>query len=125
MEMRLAETDARIKIAAQDKIRVQLLEDQLNKLRNELAHRGVTERNELDLYKNHEELLNHGASVLHDNSINSFSEELSSLREENISLKNDVEVLKAELSDVKNTDERVLARKRALIVGICPERLGG
>lgn len=117
MEMRLAETDARIKIAAQDKIRVQLLEDQLNKLRNELAHRGVTERNELDLYKNHEELLNHGASVLHDNSINSFSEELSSLREENISLKNDVEVLKAELSDVKNTDERVLVleRERSLL----------
>lgn len=117
MEMRLAETDARIKIAAQDKIRVQLLEDQLNKLRNELAHRGVTERNELDMYKNHEELLNHGASVLHDNSINSFSEELSSLREENISLKNDVEVLKAELSDVKNTDERVLVleRERSLL----------
>ena len=111
LEMRLAETDARIKIAAQDKIRVELLEEQLDKLRNELSHRGLTERNELDLYNNHE------AFILHDNSVKSFSEELSSLREENISLKNDIEGLKAELGDVKNTDERVLMleRERSLL----------
>jgi starch synthase len=112
LEMRLAETDARIKIAAQDKVRVELLEDQLDKLRNELTHRGVTERNELDMYNNHGKLLNQEASVLNDNSFNSFSKELSSLREENIYLKNDIEVLKAELSDVKNTDERVLILER-------------
>ncbi|XP_062160775.1 probable starch synthase 4, chloroplastic/amyloplastic isoform X2 [Alnus glutinosa] len=112
LEMRLAETDARIKIAAQDKVRVELLEDQLDKLRNELTHRGVTERNELDMYNNHGKLLNQEASVLHDNSFNSFSKEISSLREENIYLKNDIEVLKAELSDVKNTDERVLILER-------------
>ncbi|XP_059435905.1 probable starch synthase 4, chloroplastic/amyloplastic isoform X2 [Corylus avellana] len=117
LEMRLAETDARIKIAAQEKIRVELLEDQLDKLRIELAHRGLTERNELDLYNNHEKLLNHEASVLHDNSVKSLSEELSSLREENISLKNDIEGLKAELGDVKSTDERVfmLERERLLL----------
>jgi starch synthase len=112
LEMRLAETDARIKIAAQDKIRVELLEEQLDKLRNELSHRGLTERNELDLYNNHEKLLNHEASVLHDNSVKSLSKELNSLREENISLKNDIEGLKAELCDVKNTDERVLMLER-------------
>lgn len=109
LERRLAETDARIKVAAEEKIRVELMEDQLENLRSELAHRGVTEGSQLDMYDNHEKLLNHEATMLHDNSFSSLlTKELSSLREENIFLKNDIEVLKVELRDVKNTDERVL-----------------
>lgn len=109
LERRLAETDARIKVAAEEKIRVELMEDQLENLRSELAHRGVTEGSQLDMYENHDKLLNHEATMLHDNSFSSLlTKELSSLREENIFLKNDIEVLKVELRDVKNTDERVL-----------------
>lgn len=107
LEMRLAETDARIQVAAQEKIRVELLEDKLEKLRNEFAHRGGTESNELDMYEN-EKLLSREVSIVHNNRFYSVTKELSSLREENSSLKNDIQALKAELSDVKNTDERVL-----------------
>ena len=107
LEMRLAETDARIQVAAQEKMRVELLEDQLEKLRNEFSHRGGTESNELDMYEN-EKLLSREVSIVHNNRFYSVTKELSSLREENSSLKNDIQALKAELSDVKNTDERVL-----------------
>ncbi|XP_041025544.1 probable starch synthase 4, chloroplastic/amyloplastic isoform X4 [Juglans microcarpa x Juglans regia] len=115
LETKLAETDARIKVAAQEKIRLELLEDQLEKLQNELAHRDVTELSEIDMNENHHKLLHHEAYVL--DSVSSVSKELNSLREENISLKNDIEVLKTELSDVKDTDERVLLleRERSLL----------
>ncbi|KAF9590738.1 hypothetical protein IFM89_038039 [Coptis chinensis] len=43
LEMRLAETDARIKVAAQEKIHVELLESQLEKLKSELSEKGATE----------------------------------------------------------------------------------
>lgn len=115
LEKKLAETDARIKVAAQEKIRLELLEDQLEKLQNELAHRDVTELSEIDMNENHHKLLHNEAYVL--DSVSSVSKELNSLRKENISLKNDIEVLKTSLSDVKNTDERVLLleRERSLL----------
>ncbi|KAJ7968884.1 Starch synthase, chloroplastic/amyloplastic [Quillaja saponaria] len=106
LEMRLAETDARIKVAAQEKIHVELLEDKLEKLRNELTHRGSTERKELELYENQNMILNDKSLPSHDNSIYSLSEELSSLKAENASLKNDIQSLKTELTDIKNTDGR-------------------
>lgn len=117
LETKLAETDARIKVAAQEKIRLELLEDQLEKLQNELAHRDVSELSEIDMNENHHKLLHHEGYVLDTSSVSSVSKELNSLREENISLKNDIEVLKTELSDVKNTDERVLIleRERSLL----------
>ncbi|XP_048230260.1 probable starch synthase 4, chloroplastic/amyloplastic isoform X3 [Ricinus communis] len=101
LEMRLAETDARMKVAAQEKIHVDLMEDQLEKLRNELAYRS----------ENQSRLLNEDVPLLQDTTLHSLSEELNSLREENTSLKNDIEALKLELSNVKDTDERVMARE--------------
>ncbi|KAI6703484.1 hypothetical protein NL676_012620 [Syzygium grande] len=44
LEMKLAETDARIRVAAQEKMHAELLEEQLEKLRSELIQRGGIER---------------------------------------------------------------------------------
>ncbi|EXB45761.1 Glycogen synthase [Morus notabilis] len=106
LEMRLAETDARIKVAAQEKIDVELLEGQLEKLQKELTNRGNTEKQNGKLKEE--------TSHPHESAI-SLSVELDSLRSENLSLKNDIEMLKEELSHVKNTDERVvmLEKERA------------
>lgn len=107
LEMKLAETDARIKVATQEKIHVELLEDQLQKLQNELTCRGGSESGELDIYENQNKIPN-GELVLNNNGIHSLSKELDSLRTENLSLKNDIEELKEELNNVKDTDERVV-----------------
>ncbi|KAK2642759.1 hypothetical protein Ddye_024522 [Dipteronia dyeriana] len=107
LEMRLAETDARIKVATQEKIHVELLEDQLQKLRNELSHRGAVENIELDTNENQKKLLNE-EPVPDNSSILSLIKELDSLRMENLSLNNDIHALKTQLNNVKNTDERVV-----------------
>ncbi|KAL5772017.1 hypothetical protein ACOSP7_011624 [Xanthoceras sorbifolium] len=107
LEMRLAETDARIKVATQEKIHVELLEDQLQKLRNELSQRGAFENSKLDTNENQKKLLNE-EPVPDNSSIISLSKELDSLRTENLSLNNDVQALKTQLNNVKNTDERVV-----------------
>lgn len=99
LEMRLAETNARIKVAAQEKIHVELLESQLEKLQNELTHQPSAE--------NQNGQLKEDVSHPHESDI-SLTVELDSLRSENLSLKNDIEMLKDKLSHVKNTDERVV-----------------
>ncbi|KAF3449885.1 hypothetical protein FNV43_RR05964 [Rhamnella rubrinervis] len=106
--MKLVETDARIKVATQEKIHVELLEDQLEKLQNELTYKGGTQSSEVDVYENQSILLNEGVSLRHKNGISSLSTELNSLKSENMSLKNDIEALKEELRIFKTTDERVV-----------------
>ncbi|XP_056175737.1 probable starch synthase 4, chloroplastic/amyloplastic isoform X3 [Syzygium oleosum] len=119
LEMKLAETDARIRVAAQEKMHAELLEDQLEKLRNELIQRGGIERSELGIETN--ELGNYEIQnnqliaekpLSYHSSTHFINEELSSLREENVSLKNDIEALKAELNSVKDTDERVMVLEK-------------
>uniref|UniRef100_A0A2P2LQR0 starch synthase n=1 Tax=Rhizophora mucronata TaxID=61149 RepID=A0A2P2LQR0_RHIMU len=112
LQTRLAETDARLKLAAQEKIHVELLEDQLEKLRDELTHKASAHRSLLDNFENPGKLLNEESPLLQDSNLHFLSEELSSLKAENISLKNDIEALKAELSNVKNTDERVITLEK-------------
>ncbi|PIN23433.1 Actin filament-coating protein tropomyosin [Handroanthus impetiginosus] len=99
LEMKLAETDARLKVAAEEKIHVELLEDQLEKLRKELSNRDTSEEGIKDMK-------NFVSSSKFD-SVNSFSEELDLLRAENMSLKDELQVLKAKLDNVKETDQRV------------------
>ena len=111
LEMKLAETDARIKVAAQEKIHVELLEDQLEKLRNELTNKssaGVA--NEKDTLGKAEKV----SSPL-EIGTTSLTTDLDSLRAENLSLKNDIEKLKKELGQVKDTEERIviLEKERA------------
>lgn len=132
LDMKLAETDARMKVAAQEKLHVEHLEDQLEKLRDELVQRSRIDRNELDTYKDHgypfgkehsksplsivhphvNEDHNHPLYQLDSSSyhsrIQSLSEELRSLRTENELLKNDVQALRDELNGVKITDERLI-----------------
>ncbi|KAI9072436.1 hypothetical protein K1719_045597 [Acacia pycnantha] len=52
LEMRLAETDAWIKVATQEKIRVEHLENHLEALRNEMNRKGITEGRELNDVRN-------------------------------------------------------------------------
>nr|XP_017223019.1 PREDICTED: probable starch synthase 4, chloroplastic/amyloplastic [Daucus carota subsp. sativus] len=99
LEMRLAETDARIRVASQERLHVELLEDQLEKLQAELSRRGGTLENVHDIIPN-------------DDIIQSLSEEVNLLRTENISLKEDLKVLKAELTDMKGTGEIVLLMEK-------------
>ncbi|KAK2985771.1 hypothetical protein RJ640_025779 [Escallonia rubra] len=109
LEMRLAETDARMRVAAQEKINVELLEAQLEKLRNELSSRGGTP----EIVHDAHEIV----PLAHNNGFNSLTEELNKFRTENMSLKVDLQELKAELSNVKQTDERVemLEKERSLL----------
>lgn len=109
LEMKLAETDVRLKVAAQEKVRVEILEDQLEKLRLELFNRGVLEKN---LPEDHIMV-----PSCHVSGLNSFNEELDSLRKENASLKNDLQVLKGELTEMKGTDMRVqkLEKERSVL----------
>ncbi|KAL8103493.1 hypothetical protein AgCh_027906 [Apium graveolens] len=99
LEMRLAETDARIRVASQERLHVELLEDQLKKLQTELSRRGGTLENIHDIIPNND-------------IIQSLSEEVNLLRTENISLKEDLQVLKAELTDIKGTGERVVLMEK-------------
>lgn len=119
LEMKLAETDARIRVAAQEKMHAELLEDQLEKLRSELIQRGGIERSELGIETNEHgnyEIQNNqliaGKPLSYHSSTHFINEELSSLREENVSLKNDIEALRAELNSVKDTDERVMVLEK-------------
>ncbi|PON74029.1 Glycogen synthase [Trema orientale] len=100
LEMRLAETDARIKVATQEKIHVELLGDQLQQLRNELTPK--------DSGESQNNRLNEQVSLPHESGMTNLTMELDSLRSENLSLKNDIEKLKQELCHVKRTDERVI-----------------
>ncbi|XP_010439884.1 PREDICTED: probable starch synthase 4, chloroplastic/amyloplastic [Camelina sativa] len=85
LEMKLAETDDRIKTAAQEKVHVELLEEQLEKLRHEMISPPES-----------------------DGYVLALSKELETLKMENLSLRNDIEMLKSELESVKNTGERVV-----------------
>ncbi|XP_039009101.1 probable starch synthase 4, chloroplastic/amyloplastic isoform X2 [Hibiscus syriacus] len=102
LEMRLAEADARIKVASHKKMQVELLEVQLEKLRNELIARG-----ELELYENKNDFLNEEAHLAHDSHAHHLSKEVHTLRTENLALKDDIQALKSMISNVKNTDDRM------------------
>lgn len=107
LELRLAEADARIRVASQEKVHVKLLEEQLEKLRNELTHRGGSARSESDKFEN-QTINNDEALAARDSQAHSLSKEVNTLRMENLALKNDMQALKTMLANVKSTDERVV-----------------
>ncbi|KAL3741546.1 hypothetical protein ACJRO7_017070 [Eucalyptus globulus] len=112
LEMKLAETDARIRVAAQEKMHAEILEDQLGKLRSELIQRSGTEQSEQSIFENENIQLSAEKPLSYQNSTHFLNEELSSLRAENVSLKNDIEALKTELNSLKDTDERVMVLEK-------------
>lgn len=89
LEMKLADTDERIKTAAQEKVHVELLEEQLEKLRHEMIPPPES-----------------------DGYVLALSKELETLKMENLSLRNDIEMLRSELDSVKNTGERVVVLEK-------------
>jgi len=109
LEIRLAETDAQIKLATEEKVHVELLEQQLEKLRNELVEKGSTEA----VYEESRDLQNgdlRDAHPLSNKGIShALSKEFNSLRTENASLKNAIESFKTQFSIVKNNDGRLVA----------------
>lgn len=108
LELRLAETDAKIRIATQEKIHVELLEQQLEELRMELSNRSGSQGGTFGINETYDEISALGHSRSHDANTHALSEELSSLRAENVSLKADIETLKEEFNSIKTTDERVV-----------------
>ncbi|KAG6405045.1 hypothetical protein SASPL_132627 [Salvia splendens] len=106
LEMKLVETDARLKVAAQEKIHVELLQAQLEKLRSELSSREELEQD-----------LNNVVSSSQIDVVSSFSQELELLRAENMTLQDELQALKAELSRIRETDQRVqtLEDERSLL----------
>ncbi|XP_057750018.1 probable starch synthase 4, chloroplastic/amyloplastic isoform X1 [Arachis stenosperma] len=112
LETRLAETDARIEVATQEKIHVKHLEEQLEKLRSELAQSGNPEGGDTELHAHLNRFLNDEYPPSHNESIHSLTVELNSLREENASLKSAIESFKAQLNDVNNTSERVVVLEK-------------
>ncbi|KAI3741441.1 hypothetical protein L1987_59114 [Smallanthus sonchifolius] len=106
LEMRLAETDARIRVAAQDKVHVELLQDHLEKLRTEMSNRNRNPNEMQDI-----------ALRSPDRQTRALSEELNALRNENMSLKDDLMTIKEQLNEVKRTDERVemLEKERKIL----------
>lgn len=94
LEARLAETDARTKVAAQEKVPVEMLEDQFDKLQKQLNFSGGTGQNDLGMHGNQNIV-----------PIDSLTKELHLLRSENVSLKNDIQTLQEKLSNVSNTDQ--------------------
>ncbi|CAN1227439.1 Probable starch synthase 4, chloroplastic/amyloplastic [Linum grandiflorum] len=110
LETRLAETDARLRLASQEKKHVQVLESQLEKLRSELAHRSPAVGDVIHHLENKPRKKE--AALVPYADTTSLGEELSSLRTENMFLKQDLEVLKAELNAIRNTDERVITLEK-------------
>ncbi|XP_073108765.1 probable starch synthase 4, chloroplastic/amyloplastic isoform X3 [Elaeis guineensis] len=107
LEMKLAETDARLKVAAQEKINVELLEDQLEKLNNEISSRNTIEGQ----FEIGGKIWNPDLSSL-DAGSSPLIEELDALKKENTLLKDDIQTLKAKLTDVTETGERVLVLEK-------------
>ena len=115
LELKLAETDARLKVAAQEKVKMELLGDNLNQLRNEQNFNGgggAERSNGVEIFESESDLFNEEAPLPYKNSINALVANLSSLRLENVSLRNDIQELREELNNVKNTDERVVMLER-------------
>ncbi|KAM7270137.1 hypothetical protein ACFE04_029351 [Oxalis oulophora] len=113
LEAKLAETDAKIKVAAQDKVQVELLQKQLEKLQIVMNKKGVSGQNQFDISEHKNKLLSESNISHHSLSL----DQVDSLSTENVSLKRDIETLKEELNKVKVTDERVmqLENERSLL----------
>lgn len=111
--MRVAETDAWMKVATQEKIHVEQLEGQLEKLRDELTHKGSSaEGRNAEFQDLQNGDLSDAYHISDIDRIHSLTEELNSLREENVTLKNAIESLKTQRDEVKNNDERLVVLEK-------------
>ncbi|XP_020248434.1 probable starch synthase 4, chloroplastic/amyloplastic isoform X2 [Asparagus officinalis] len=111
LEMKLAETDARIRVAAQEKIKVEFLENQLEKLKTEMASRSSIDIQNISEYENAFNIQN-SKFLQADIDASPLDEDLSSLRKENMLLMKDIQTLKSKLSFLEQTEERLLVLEK-------------
>ncbi|KAG0459992.1 hypothetical protein HPP92_023120 [Vanilla planifolia] len=106
LEVKLAETNARLKVAAEEKVHLEVLEREHGRLKHEMYL-----RNRFD------GKMGTSDSITHDVIDLAIVEELSGLREENQSLKDDIRSLNEKLNDVENMRERIsmLEKERSFL----------
>lgn len=102
LQLKLAETDTKIQVASQEKIQVEHLQKQLEKTRKEFSQNDAEVR-EISSNEDPQSL---------SSDFYSQSKELSSLKAENISLKDDINTLRAELSNLNITDGQVTSLQK-------------
>ncbi|XP_056684103.1 probable starch synthase 4, chloroplastic/amyloplastic isoform X2 [Spinacia oleracea] len=102
LQLKLAETDTKIQVASQEKIQVEHLQKQLEKTRKEFSQNDAEVR-EISSNEDPQSL---------SSDFYSQSKELSSLKAENISLKDDINTLRAELSNFNITDGQVTSLQK-------------
>lgn len=112
LEIKLAETDARLKVASEEKVHVDFLEKQLENLQKEMFEKNDMEEFKADSDENLQTNTELEVAGLQTNGLTSVSEELSVLRKENTMLNTDIQVLKSKLTDVDKTDERMLTLEK-------------
>ncbi|KAL0924563.1 hypothetical protein M5K25_005401 [Dendrobium thyrsiflorum] len=106
LELKLAEADARLKVTTQEKIRVEFLEKELERLKNEINSKDKFDGKVLT-----------SDSISQDSIDIAFVEELNALRVENALLKDDIKALNEKLIDVSGKEECIsmLEKERSLL----------
>ncbi|KAL3643611.1 putative starch synthase 4, chloroplastic/amyloplastic [Castilleja foliolosa] len=108
LKMKLAKNDAGLKMAAQEKIHVELLEDQLENQQIKLSSRTSSEQKLI------QDINNFASSAQNSIIVDSFSQELNSLKTENVILRDELQFLKGELGTIQDTDQRIKALEEEL-----------
>lgn len=106
LESKFAETDARLKVTTQEKIYVEFLENELERLKHEIYSNDKFDSKLLTL------------NSISQNTIDvTFVEELDALRTENKLLKDDIKALNEKLNDVPRKEECIsmLEQERSLL----------
>ncbi|XP_028548613.1 probable starch synthase 4, chloroplastic/amyloplastic isoform X3 [Dendrobium catenatum] len=106
LELKLDETDSRLKVTTQEKIRVEFLEKELGRLKNEIYSKDKFDGKVLT-----------SDSISQDAIDIAFVEELNALRVENGLLKDDIKALNEKLIDVSGKEECIsmLEKERSLL----------
>lgn len=104
LEIELSDIDTENKESAEEKMDMNVLESQVDKTKKEIS----SGQNLVELERRKH--FNPDGTFT-DVDFFSLNAELSSLREENMSLKDDIKILQNKLSDIKATDERVLLKE--------------
>ncbi|CAN6445438.1 unnamed protein product [Victoria cruziana] len=123
LDTRLAGIYASCKIAAQEKANAEFLQDKLQKLKNIISEKDVVKDNGEGLCEIQQTPSNSDNPVVDPSSLSSFIEELKVVKEESMSLKYDLEVLKSTLANVQEINESLLKMEKERYSGITLEEL--
>lgn len=108
LQVRLAETDARLKQATQEKIKNEFREGELERLKREIAERESIWKGMQDLKMQNMDFQEHNAVLKsHVSNSSATDHKLDMIKDENKSLKEEVKVLKSKLSDMEMNNQHV------------------